>query len=281
MGDVLSGLISAGASLYQTWQNSQNQISANAANAASVQSTNTANAANVAATNQSNQAMNAANNAQNMALTREGWARDDSSIQRRVADLQAAGLSPVLAAGQGAGNMAPIALKAAQNESFRADAPQVRPVNIDLMGNLSTAMALMSQKQQIDKSSAETVLTSETARKLTRENNINHMMDLLGSDRNPTGISGLAEIQMENILAERDKKQADAQNATSTSNINQKQSEWFDKHNIPGMIDNDTLQKLVQGSILGLNDKQGVLLGGATDVASKLVNTYSKIRGAR
>lgn len=47
-------------------------------------------------------------NLQNEMLTRDQWSRDDNAVQRRVADLKAAGLSPILAAGSPAGTSSPI-----------------------------------------------------------------------------------------------------------------------------------------------------------------------------
>lgn len=46
--------------------------------------------------------MDQAVNAKNEALMREAWAREDNSVQRRAADLKAAGINPLLAAGQAA-----------------------------------------------------------------------------------------------------------------------------------------------------------------------------------
>jgi hypothetical protein len=55
-------------------------------------------------------------NAQNERLMREGWGREDTAVQRRAADLAAAGQSPLMAAGAAAQSGGPASMIAPKNE---------------------------------------------------------------------------------------------------------------------------------------------------------------------
>ena len=50
-------------------------------------------------------------------MQQQSWARDDNAIQRRLKDLQAAGLSPTLAAGSAASNAGVVSTSAPQRDS--------------------------------------------------------------------------------------------------------------------------------------------------------------------
>lgn len=53
------------------------------------------------------------------ATQREAWSREDNAVQRRVADLKAAGMNPLLAAGDSAATSSPIQVSAPHKEPVR------------------------------------------------------------------------------------------------------------------------------------------------------------------
>lgn len=86
-------------------------------------------------TNATNRAIAEATNAQNLSIQQQNWSRDDTAIQRRKADLEAAGLNPMLAAA-GAGNTASFTAQT----GAPAQAPRVEAENKLYKGAFGSAM---------------------------------------------------------------------------------------------------------------------------------------------
>lgn len=128
---IAAGIAAGAAGLYSAWKGSKSAKETNAQNVNFQQQTN----------------------AQNIALTREAWARDDNAVQRRAADLKAAGLSQTLAAGSPAGVSSPI----------RVQAPEVQDTYRDpqLAQNVMAAIQMQADYSQ---TRAQTTLLKQQAK---------------------------------------------------------------------------------------------------------------------
>lgn len=85
-------------------------------------------------------------------LQHEAWNREDTAVQRRAADMEAAGFSKTLAAGNAASTMAPIRLEAPQISKELTDAP-MRALQAS-----QGVLELMKQKADISNTMAQAKL---------------------------------------------------------------------------------------------------------------------------
>lgn len=111
-------------------------------------------------------------------MTEKQWARDDSAVQRRVADLQKAGLSPVLAAGQGAGN----------SPAMRPDMSGLQNASNNMLGAMMSIGQMMNNsaqtRAQVDllraqadavRSTTDATTTHTQWEKEDRQGNVDHL----------------------------------------------------------------------------------------------------------
>jgi hypothetical protein len=169
--------------------NSANVASTNASNAQSVAATNTANAQNVAETNATN--LQIANNANMQSLINQNSAEayntqmSNTSYQRGVADLQAAGLNPMLAYTRGGASTptvtaAPVQIpkmEATHYESSHYDSPNYSSPFSTLATSSRDGKRLVSEVANKDAST--TLIKADTDNKVAEKDNIVATKDLI------------------------------------------------------------------------------------------------------
>lgn len=136
--------------------------------------------------------------AANQANQRYAWAREDNAVQRRVADLKAAGLSPTLAAGSAASTSAPIRVEAPQYrrdvEAQSAGIAQTRAQR-ELTGE---QMALVRKQQEATAQKTEL----EWLNSWDMRNRLQWLLDQSYNNPDAMYSERLAKSQVDRMIAE-------------------------------------------------------------------------------
>lgn len=119
--------------------------------------------------------------------------RDDNSILRRVADLRAAGLSPILAAGQGAGTSGPIPISGAKKDAINIGsltAEAVSALNLMKMESEISATRAQEEYTRMQQRNAEELLPSQIELLKANTNNANSQSYKTYQDAKTSKVSG-------------------------------------------------------------------------------------------
>ena len=145
-----------------------------------------------------NYASTQSTNAQNERLMRESWSREDNAVQRRKADLEAAGMNPVLAAGDAAAAGAPIQHQAPQVDSDFLSAGSVINMIQGISAVRNSIQDYEAQAQAMRQSAEDHAVGLVEAAQRYRANNLAYdMNNWLHTDFNPEKLNFLKKQSAE------------------------------------------------------------------------------------
>lgn len=190
----------------------------------------------------------------NEALMREGWARDDTAVQRRTADLKAAGLSPVLAAGSAAGASNPIKMDSPRSEDWASGAMSSGVNSMLALSNYAkTNMDNLRTEQEMKNMQSMNIKTQYETASMEFRNHLDRLiaMKQMGvmTSQEAKNYSEVAGQKLDQRLKKLD-----------VANSEQQDSNIYSQSPLRKMAGEagKAMQKSIEGSMPGLN-QQGIL----------------------